>query len=123
MTAQKPLPFAIVDALNKLSGGPHAGYRANHAKGIGERHLHPRARRKSAEQVGPVQQDGAGDDAGRRWRRQRSARDKLVTSKFSKGPRADRAVAVAWQGSQPPEFQTGRRFSLVAASLPAPRQS
>ena len=34
MTAQKPLPFAIVDALNKLSGGPHAGYRANHAKGV-----------------------------------------------------------------------------------------
>ena len=32
--AQKPLPLAIVDALNKLSGGPHAGYRANHAKGV-----------------------------------------------------------------------------------------
>ena len=31
---QKPLPVAIVDALNKLSGGPHAGYRANHAKGV-----------------------------------------------------------------------------------------
>jgi catalase len=30
----KPLPAAIVDALNKLSGGPHAGYRANHAKGV-----------------------------------------------------------------------------------------
>lgn len=33
-TEQKPLPTAIVDAMNKLSGGPHAGYRANHAKGI-----------------------------------------------------------------------------------------
>ena len=31
---QKPLPVALVDALNKLSGGPHAGYRANHAKGV-----------------------------------------------------------------------------------------
>ena len=31
---QTPLPVAIVDALNKLSGGPHAGYRANHAKGV-----------------------------------------------------------------------------------------
>lgn len=31
---QKPLPVALVDALNKLSGGPHPGYRANHAKGI-----------------------------------------------------------------------------------------
>jgi len=30
----KPLPIALVEALNKLSGGPHAGYRANHAKGI-----------------------------------------------------------------------------------------
>lgn len=30
----KPVPQAAVDALNKLSGGPHAGYRANHAKGI-----------------------------------------------------------------------------------------
>jgi catalase len=24
----------LVDALNTLSGGPHAGFRANHAKGI-----------------------------------------------------------------------------------------
>jgi catalase len=32
--AQKPLPVALVDALNGLSGGPHAGYRANHAKGV-----------------------------------------------------------------------------------------
>jgi len=32
--AQKPLPVALVDALNKLSGGPHSGYRANHAKGV-----------------------------------------------------------------------------------------
>src|SRR5215210_5413517 len=31
---QKPLPVAAVDALNALSGGPHAGFRANHAKGI-----------------------------------------------------------------------------------------
>jgi catalase len=30
----KPVPLAAVDALNKLSGGPHAGYRANHAKGV-----------------------------------------------------------------------------------------
>ena len=27
-------PQQAVDALNKISGGPHAGYRANHAKGI-----------------------------------------------------------------------------------------
>ena len=31
---QKPLPVAVVDTLNTLSGGPHAGYRANHAKGV-----------------------------------------------------------------------------------------
>jgi catalase len=31
---QKPLPIALVDALNKVSNGPHAGYRANHAKGF-----------------------------------------------------------------------------------------
>jgi len=31
---QKPLPVALVDVLNKLSGGPHAGFRANHAKGV-----------------------------------------------------------------------------------------
>lgn len=30
----KPVPIAIVDTLNQLSGGPHAGYRANHAKGV-----------------------------------------------------------------------------------------
>lgn len=30
----KPLPAALVDAMNKLSGGPHMGYRANHAKGV-----------------------------------------------------------------------------------------
>lgn len=29
-----PLPQAAVAALNKISGGPHAGYRANHAKGV-----------------------------------------------------------------------------------------
>ena len=29
----KPFPIAIVETLNQLSGGPHAGYRANHAKG------------------------------------------------------------------------------------------
>ena len=31
---QKPLPVALVDALNKLAGGPHPGFRANHAKGV-----------------------------------------------------------------------------------------
>jgi catalase len=31
---QKPLPVALVDAFNKLSGGPHKGLRANHAKGV-----------------------------------------------------------------------------------------
>jgi catalase len=31
---QKPLPVAIVDALNKVAGGPHPGFRANHAKGV-----------------------------------------------------------------------------------------
>jgi catalase len=30
----KPLPVALVDALNKLAGGPHPGFRANHAKGV-----------------------------------------------------------------------------------------
>jgi len=34
VAADKPLPVAIVDTLNSLSGGPHAGYRANHAKGV-----------------------------------------------------------------------------------------
>jgi catalase len=29
-----PLPVALVDALNKLSNGPHPGFRANHAKGV-----------------------------------------------------------------------------------------
>ena len=29
-----PLPVALVDALNKLSNGPHKGFRANHAKGV-----------------------------------------------------------------------------------------
>src|SRR3954464_6183252 len=33
-TEEKPLPVAAVDALNALSGGPHAGFRANHAKGL-----------------------------------------------------------------------------------------
>jgi len=33
-TAQKPLPVALVDAFNKLSNGPHPGFRANHAKGV-----------------------------------------------------------------------------------------
>ncbi|MEP6886259.1 MAG: catalase family peroxidase [Gammaproteobacteria bacterium] len=32
--SQKPLPVALVDALNKVAGGPHKGFRANHAKGI-----------------------------------------------------------------------------------------
>ena len=31
---EKSLPQQIVETLNKLSGGPHAGFRANHAKGI-----------------------------------------------------------------------------------------
>ncbi len=31
---QKPLPVALVEAFNKLAGGPHPGLRANHAKGI-----------------------------------------------------------------------------------------
>ncbi len=31
---QTPLPVALVDALNKVSGGPHPGFRANHAKGV-----------------------------------------------------------------------------------------
>jgi catalase len=31
---QKPLPVALVEALNKLAGGPHRGFRANHAKGV-----------------------------------------------------------------------------------------
>jgi len=31
---QKSLPVALVEALNKLAGGPHPGWRANHAKGV-----------------------------------------------------------------------------------------
>jgi catalase len=31
---QKPLPVALVEALNKVAGGPHPGFRANHAKGV-----------------------------------------------------------------------------------------
>jgi catalase len=31
---QKPLPVALVNVLNTLAGGPHAGFRANHAKGV-----------------------------------------------------------------------------------------
>jgi len=30
----KPVTEQLVDTLTKLAGGPHAGYRANHAKGI-----------------------------------------------------------------------------------------
>lgn len=30
----KPFPVAIVETLNTLAGGPHIGYRANHAKGV-----------------------------------------------------------------------------------------
>lgn len=33
-TAQAPLPSRAVAALDALSGGPHAGWRANHAKGV-----------------------------------------------------------------------------------------
>ncbi len=32
--AQKPVTQALVETFNKLSGGPHAGFRANHAKGV-----------------------------------------------------------------------------------------
>lgn len=32
--APTPLPVALVDALNKVSNGPHPGFRANHAKGV-----------------------------------------------------------------------------------------
>ena len=32
--ANVSLPVALVDALTKLSGGPHPGMRANHAKGV-----------------------------------------------------------------------------------------
>lgn len=31
---EKPVAEQLVDTLNTLSGGPHKGYRANHAKGI-----------------------------------------------------------------------------------------
>jgi len=31
---EKPFPLAVVETLNKLSSGPHAGFRANHAKGM-----------------------------------------------------------------------------------------
>ena len=30
----KPVPRAAVEVLNRLSGGPHVGGRANHAKGV-----------------------------------------------------------------------------------------
>lgn len=33
-SSNKPVTEQIVDSLTKLAGGPHAGYRANHAKGI-----------------------------------------------------------------------------------------
>ena len=33
-TDAKPLPVALVEALNKIGGGPREGYRANHAKGV-----------------------------------------------------------------------------------------
>jgi catalase len=32
--AQQPLPVALVAALNAIAGGPHQGFRANHAKGV-----------------------------------------------------------------------------------------
>lgn len=32
--ASKPVAEQLVDTMTKLAGGPHAGYRANHAKGI-----------------------------------------------------------------------------------------
>lgn len=31
---EKPVTEQLVDTLTTLSGGPHAGYRANHAKGV-----------------------------------------------------------------------------------------
>ena len=31
---QTPLPVALVEALNKIAGGPHPGFRANHAEGV-----------------------------------------------------------------------------------------
>ena len=31
---EKSLSEKLVDSFNALSGGPHAGYRANHAKGV-----------------------------------------------------------------------------------------
>lgn len=34
VAAAKSVPEQTVDTLEKLAGGPHAGYRANHAKGI-----------------------------------------------------------------------------------------
>ena len=34
IASAKPVTEQIVDTLTKLAGGPHAGYRANHAKGI-----------------------------------------------------------------------------------------
>ena len=34
ITAAKPVTEHLVDTLTKLAGGPYAGYRANHAKGI-----------------------------------------------------------------------------------------
>jgi catalase len=33
-TPQEPLPVALVHALNNVAGGPHIGFRANHAKGV-----------------------------------------------------------------------------------------
>lgn len=33
-TADKPVAEQLVDTMTKLAGGPHKGYRANHAKGI-----------------------------------------------------------------------------------------
>lgn len=34
ITNNKPVVEQLVDTMTKLAGGPHAGYRANHAKGI-----------------------------------------------------------------------------------------
>lgn len=34
LAADKPVTEQLVDTLTTLSGGPHAGYRANHAKGV-----------------------------------------------------------------------------------------
>jgi catalase len=55
----KSLPVALVEALNKIGGGPREGYRANHAKGVmvaGQFTPSPNARAlsKAPQFLGPV---------------------------------------------------------------------